>query len=135
MGIDDFLLTSTLNLVIGQRLVRRLCRHCRQPYVPDAEVAQRLALSRQDAGTPQLYRATGCTDCGGVGYSGRTGLLELLELSEPIRRAILARSDANTIERAATDLGMRTMFRHGVELACRGETSVEEIMRVTRSSD
>jgi general secretion pathway protein E len=70
-----------------------------------------------------------------VGYKGRTGLMELLELSEPVRRAILARADANAIEQVATELGMRTMFRHGIELARRGETSVEEIMRVTRSSD
>ncbi len=137
MGIDDFLLTSTLNLVIGQRLVRRLCRHCRQPYVPEPQLLQRLAAGAAGAGAAvsQLYRAGGCTDCGGVGYSGRTGLLELLELSEPVRKAVLARSDANEIERVATDLGMRTMFWHGVELACRGETSLEEIMRVTRSSD
>jgi general secretion pathway protein E len=135
MGIDDFLLTSTLNLVIGQRLVRRLCSHCRQPYVPKAELVQRLGLRGKDAAVSQLYRAGGCTNCGGVGYSGRTGLLELLELSEPVRRAVLARSDANAIEKVATDLGMRTMFWHGVELARRGETSLEEIMRVTRSTD
>jgi general secretion pathway protein E len=116
MGIDDFLLTSTLNLVIGQRLVRRLCAACRTAYEPTAEVIDRFGLAdgRQ---TPTLYHAVGCSLCGGVGYSGRTGLLELLELSEPVRRAILARADAGTIERQATDLGMRTMFRHGLELA------------------
>ena len=135
MGIDDFLLTSTLNLVIGQRLVRRLCPDCRQSYMPDAQVLQRLSLHSESLRPLQLFRAAGCAACGGVGYAGRTGLLEVMELSEPVRRAILARSDANTIERVATELGMRTMFRHGVDLACRGETSLEEIMRVTRSSD
>jgi general secretion pathway protein E len=138
MGIDDFLLTSTLNLVIGQRLVRRLCQRCRQPYEPDSELAKRLALPEgpEAAGSQLvLYKAGGCTECGGVGYTGRTGLLELLELSDPVRRTILAHADANAIEKVATDLGMRTMFRHGIELACSGETSVEEIMRVTRSSD
>jgi general secretion pathway protein E len=133
MGIDDFLLTSTLNLVIGQRLVRRLCRTCRAAYQPDAELVARLALPSH--GRESLYRAVGCNDCANVGYAGRTGLLELLELSEPVRRTILARADASAIEKVATDLGMRTMFRHGIELACRGDTSVEEIMRVTRSSD
>jgi general secretion pathway protein E len=132
MGIDDFLLTSTLNLVIGQRLVRRLCRNCREAYQPDTELTERLALP---ADARSLYRAVGCTKCAHVGYAGRTGLLELLELSEPVRRTILARADAGAIEKVATDLGMRTMFRHGIELACGGETSVEEIMRVTRSSD
>jgi general secretion pathway protein E len=135
MGIDDFLLTSTLNLVIGQRLVRRLCPLCRQPYEPENDWAERFGLSGCETHPPQLFRAVGCGPCGGVGYAGRTGLLELLELSEPIRRAVLARADAGAIERAATDLGMRTMFRHGLELAVRGETSLEEILRVTRASD
>ena len=112
-----------------------MCGECRQPYEPDTELAQRLGLSGSGAASHILYRSGGCADCGGVGYVGRTGLLELLELSEPVRRAILTRSDANAIEKVATDLGMRTMFRHGVDLACRGETSVEEIMRVTRSGD
>ena len=134
MGIDDFLLTSTLNLVIGQRLVRRLCTACRRPYQPDEALLRRIAGSAEPANTI-LYQAVGCSVCGGIGYSGRTGILELLELSEPVRSSILARADANTIEKVATELGMRTMFRHGVELARQGETSVEEIMRVTRSSD
>lgn len=132
MGIDDFLLTSTLNLVIGQRLVRRLCPHCRGAFEPESDVARRFGLSSHDGRALQLFRAVGCELCGGLGYSGRTGLLELLEQSEPIRRVILARGDANAIERAATDSGMRTMFRHGVELAQRGETSIEEVIRVTR---
>lgn len=77
----------------------------------------------------------GCSHCEGVGYGGRTGLLELLELSEPVRRAVLARADASTIEKEATDLGMRTMFRHGLVLATRGQTTLEEVLRVTRASD
>jgi general secretion pathway protein E len=133
MGIDDFLLTSTLNLVIGQRLVRRLCIECRRAYQPDAALLRRLS-GEAGAASTALYHAVGCSACGGVGYSGRTGILELLELSEPVRSAILSRADANMIEKVATGLGMRTMFQHGVELACRGETTVEEIMRVTRSS-
>ncbi len=135
MGIDDFLLTSTLNLVIGQRLVRRLCLHCRESYQPASEIIEKFASPLGEANRPQLFRAVGCKQCGGVGYIGRTGLLELLELSEPVRRAILARADAGTIEREAVCLGMRTMFRHGLELAVRGETTLEEILRVTRTSD
>jgi general secretion pathway protein E len=135
MGIDDFLLTSTLNLIIGQRLVRRLCTECRQSYEPTAEVVERFALARMASAARVLFRAVGCARCGGVGYAGRTGLLELLELTEPVRRAILARDDAGTIEKEATDLGMRTMFKHGLELAVRGDTTLEEILRVTRASE
>jgi general secretion pathway protein E len=134
MGIDDFLLTSTLNLVIGQRLVRRLCAACRTAYEPTAEVIDRFRLAK-GLQSPVLYHAVGCSLCSGVGYSGRTGLLELLELSEPVRRAILARADAGAIEKEATDLGMRTMFRHGLELASRGNTTLEEVLRVTRASE
>jgi general secretion pathway protein E len=70
-----------------------------------------------------------------VGYTGRTGLLELLEFSEPIRRAVLSKADAGSLETTAISLGMRTMFRHGLELASRGATSLEEVLRVIRSSD
>jgi general secretion pathway protein E len=135
MGIDDFLLTSTLNLVIGQRLVRRLCSECRVPYRPSNEVRDKFFSAASGTVCDELYRATGCPQCAGTGYAGRTGLLELLELPEPVRRAILSRADAGAIERAATDLGMRTMLRHGLELSCRGETTLEEILRVTRVSD
>jgi general secretion pathway protein E len=135
MGIDDFLLTSTLNLVIGQRLVRRLCASCRDPYEPTTEVVDRFKLAGEGHRRPVLYHTVGCALCGGVGYAGRTGLLELLELSEPVRRAILARADAGAIEREATNLGMRTMFMHGLELARRGETTLEEVLRVTRASE
>jgi general secretion pathway protein E len=134
MGIDDFLLTSTLNLVIGQRLVRRLCAACRDPYEPTPEVVDRFKLAGEGR-RPILYHTVGCALCGGVGYAGRTGLLELLELSEPVRRAILTRADAGAIEREATNLGMRTMFMHGLELAQRGDTTLEEVLRVTRASE
>ncbi len=135
MGIDDFLLTSTLNLVIGQRLVRRLCTRCREAFDPSAELLHSFFSKGADSNCGQLYRPLGCPQCSGTGYAGRTGLLELLELSEPVRRAILARADAGMIEKAATDLGMRTMLQHGLELARRGETTIEEILRVTRASD
>jgi general secretion pathway protein E len=135
MGIDDFLLTSTLNLVIGQRLVRRLCVDCRAPYEPAGDIIDRFSLIPTGAGAPVLFRAVGCQRCGGVGYAGRTGLLELLELSEPVRRAVLARADAGAIEKEAIALGMRTMFRHGIALAMRGDTTLEEVLRVTRISE
>jgi general secretion pathway protein E len=135
MGIDDFLLTSTLHLVIGQRLVRRLCAMCRTPYVPSSEIINRFALDTIGTGPPTLFHAAGCSACAGLGYVGRTGLLELLPLSEPVRRAVLARADAASIEKEAMALGMRTLFQHGLALASRGETLLEEVLRVTRTSD
>jgi len=133
MGIDDFLLTSTLNLVIGQRLVRRLCEHCRESYCPDPEVICRYQLDKRSETAPRMFVAKGCGLCSD-GYKGRTGLLELLELNEPIRRSILARDDAFTIESTAVGLGMRTLFQHGLDLALQGQTTLEEVVRVTRTS-
>jgi general secretion pathway protein E len=134
MGIDDYLLTSTLNLIIGQRLVRRLCGFCRTPYRPTEQIVDRFGLSTSTtAGVPDLYRAPGCTDCAGTGYQGRTGLLELLDPSPAVQQLILTRADANTIEREAVRLGMKTMFQHGLELAHSGITSLEEVLRVTRA--
>ncbi len=130
MGIDDFLLTSTLNLVIGQRLVRRLCEQCRDPYAPSAEVLRHFGL---DEPIERLYHPRGCKRCEGTGYQGRTSILELFALTDPIQKLILSRADANALEGAAVEAGMRTMFRHGIERAMDGTTTLEEVLRVTRA--
>ena len=133
MGIDDYLLTSTLNLIIGQRLVRRLCKHCRIPYRPSQQVVERFGLTGWNtAEEDSLYRAQGCEQCAHVGYQGRTGLLELLDPTEAIQQLILSRADAGAIEREAVRLGMRTLFQHGLALARTGQTTLEEVLRVTR---
>lgn len=127
MGIDDYLLTSTLHLVLGQRLVRKLCAECKEPYTPSAEALERMGALP----SPLWFRATGCSACSGTGYKGRTTLIEALPMSNVIRDKVLDRADANAIEEAAVALGMRTLFSHGLERARRGETSIEEVRRVT----
>jgi general secretion pathway protein E len=127
MGIDDYLLTSTLHLVLGQRLVRRLCSECKEPYAPPEEVLDRLGI----ADCPVWFRATGCTECHGNGYKGRTTLIEALLVSDVIRSKVLEHADANLIERTAVDQGMRTLFGHGLVRVRAGETSIEEVRRVT----
>ncbi len=129
MGIDDYLLTSTLHVVLGQRLLRRLCLQCRDSYVPSPELRARFALA--DAIDRVWYRARGCSACRGTGYRGRTSILEALRLSEGVRAAILARADAHTIEKVAVSEGMRTMFQHGLQRVGEGTTSLEEVLRVT----
>jgi general secretion pathway protein E len=121
MGIDDYLLTSTLHLIIGQRLVRKLCERCREPYDPP-----------QDARGP-WYRAVGCSACQG-GYKGRTTIIEGLPMSDAVRAKVLARSDAHQIEQVAISEGMRTMFAHGMERVQAGLTTLEEVLRVTNLS-
>ena len=130
MGIEDYLLTSTINGVLAQRLVRRLC-HCRQPYRPTAALAERLGLG---AGEATLYRPVGCEDCDGTGYQGRTMILELMALDEAIHPLILRHADAREIRSESVRAGMRTMYAHGMLKALDGLTSVEEVIRVTREA-
>jgi general secretion pathway protein E len=129
MGIDDYLLTSTINAIAGQRLIRRLCVECRMERdVPDA-VRQRFGLPPQ---TASLYAARGCDACEGTGYRGRTSIIEIFTLDADLQRLVLERADARALEAAAVERGMRTMFRHGVERVLAGETTLDEILRVTR---
>jgi general secretion pathway protein E len=128
MGIDDYLLTSTINAVLGQRLVRRLCG-CRMPYRPTAALADRLGIRDGEA---MLYRPIGCKNCGGTGYRGRTMILELMAVNETIHPLILRHADAREIQSEAVRAGMRTMYAHGIIKALEGVTTVEEVIRVTR---
>ena len=135
MGVEDYLLTSTVNGVVAQRLVRTLCGDCREPRPVLPEMAEQLQLGRVTNSDPiTLYQAAGCEHCNGSGYLGRTGLLELLVLSDPIRRLILQRAEAHEIKRAAVDAGMRTMYRDGVYKVLAGPTTLEEVLRVTRDT-
>lgn len=133
MGIEGYLVTSTLNGVVAQRLVRRLCPHCRELYAVVPELARELRLPQYDGtAPPRLYRAVGCAACSGSGYRGRAAILEVLTLSEPIRRLVLQHADAHTIAAAAQADGMRTLYQDGVDKALAGITSMEEVLRVTQ---
>jgi general secretion pathway protein E len=128
MGIDDYLLTSTLQVVLGQRLVRKLCAQCKEAYEPSKDVLARLSVLQE---SPTWYRANGCVQCQGTGYRGRTTIIEALTLSDAIRSQVLSRSDANIIERIAIEEGMRTLFGHGLERVATGITSIDEVRRVS----
>jgi general secretion pathway protein E len=128
MGIDDYLLTSTLHVIVGQRLVRRLCAECRQPFEPEPEVRARFDIATRES---VWYRAQGCSACRGMGFRGRTTILEVLRMTDTVRAKVLARADAHEIEKAAVGEGMRTMMRHGIERVEAGVTTIEEVLRVT----
>jgi general secretion pathway protein E len=132
MGIDDYLLTSTLHVILGQRLVRRLCVQCREPFTPSGEVLARFNLNADRE--QRWYRARGCSACQNTGFRGRTAILEALRLSDGVRSKVLARADAHTIERVAIEEGMRTMLGHGLERVRTGMTTIEEVLRVTSLS-
>src|SRR6185437_2767607 len=125
MGVEDYLVTSTVNGVLAQRLVRKLCPHCCVAYRALPELAVHLRLPA-NGGEPTLYRARGCERCQGSGYFGRIAVLEFLPLSDEIRRLVLHRATAQDIHRAAVGEGMRSMYEDGLDKALRGVTSIEE---------
>ncbi len=129
MGIEGYLLTSTINGVLGQRLVRRLCPGCRAAYAPTPDLAARLGLPLPGA---TLYRAAGCDACRGTGYRGRTMILELMVISDPIRALVLRHAEAREIQAEAVRGGMQSMYAHGLRKALAGETTIEEVVRVIR---
>ena len=127
MGVEPFLITSTLNAVLAQRLVRRLCPDCREPFTPTSEMFE--ALGVEHVGFERLWRPTGCPACGHSGFAGRIAVLELLVVSEETERLVLARAEAREIQSAAQ---MRTMLEDGLAKAEAGLTTLEEVLRATR---
>ncbi len=132
MGVEDYLIVSTVNAILAQRLVRRLCVACRQPYEVSDVLASRLGLTLQ---APEIFfQAHGCEMCGGTGYRGRTTLLEILPMNDAIRRLVLDHASSGDIRAAAMAAGMRTMLAHGLEKARVGLTSLEEVLGATRNA-
>ena len=133
MGIEDYLLTSTLNGVAAQRLVRTLCPHCREAYEPLPELVVKLGLNELSPGVSLvLYRARGCPECGQTGYRGRSCIVEILPVSNAIRQAVLKSADSSALQRIAAAEGMQSMRTHGLKKALAGTTTIEEVLRVTR---
>jgi general secretion pathway protein E len=133
MGVEDYLLASSLLGVMAQRLVRNLCRHCRRPV--------EMAIPSRANGAPvngngdvptAVYEATGCDECASTGYRGRNGIFELLMVNEGVRQLILKRSSADIIKNCAVQQGMRTLREDGWRKVREGATSVSEVLRVTQ---
>ena len=133
MGVEPFLISSTLEGIMAQRLVRTLCKHCREPYMPsDEEVPVDFPLEDYTAGQP-IYRAKGCRQCRGTGYAGRLGIYELLVSNDEIRVLASERRSTNEIRKAAIANGMRTLRQDGWLKVARGVTTIEEVLRVTKA--
>jgi general secretion pathway protein E len=132
MGVERYLITSTVNGVLSQRLVRRLCGHCRRPVELPADVIVRTGLGRfLGAGQP-VYSAPGCTHCRGTGYWGRAAIHELLVVDEAVREAILRGDDASRLQEAARGGGLVSLYEDGLRKVAAGVTSLEEVLRVTQ---
>ena len=133
MGVEDYLLTSTLSAIAGQRLVRTLCPRCKQAYAPDPDLIARLGLTPEGTGEPvQLWRPVGCPACDGAGFKGRTTIFELLIVTDAIRHLVMAHAEARAIQAAAVGEGMVTMYQNGLAKARAGLTTIDEVLRATR---
>jgi general secretion pathway protein E len=134
MGVEPFLVASSLIGVLAQRLVRVICPNCKEPYSPSAgEESYFLNSSIPESNSPfKLYRGKGCDACLGKGYLGRTGIFELLVVDESVRQIISLKADAMKIRNAAVSGGMRTLRSDGLEKALQGVTTLEEVLRVTQ---
>ncbi len=135
MGMEPFLLASSVNAIQGQRILRKLCQHCRYPYAPPQEVAENIAQvlgPLAPRNQLQLYKGKGCTECGGLGFSGRVGIYEVLVVSDKIMRLTLERASAGDIEKQAVSEGMMTMKQDGYLKVLEGITTLEEVLRVAQ---
>lgn len=131
MGVEPFLISSTLEAVLGQRLLRSICRQCRTTYKPSETLLAELGISRQDIGDKQFFYGKGCDACNNTGYKGRKGIYELLRITDPIRELINERAPTVTLKQKAIERGMVTLRQDGLRSIFAGDTTVEEVLRYT----
>lgn len=131
MGVEPYLISSTLEAVLAQRLVRVICMNCKTAYTPEDALLEQLGLKRQDIGDRQFYFGEGCHACNQTGYHGRKGIFEYLTVTDPIREMINERSPTIQIKNRAVELGMRTLREDGIANVLDGYTTVEEILKYT----
>jgi type IV pilus assembly protein PilB len=135
MGVEPFLVGSAIDCVVAQRLARRLCERCKEPYSASLDILEaagwgRDELAAMDVSTAELFRAKGCNQCGKTGYAGRFAIHEVLLINEEVERLIVNHGHGDQIKRAAVESGMITLRQAGLAEAWRGRTSVEEVLRV-----
>ncbi len=131
MGVEPFLISSTLQAVLAQRLVRTICKNCRVAYEAGEGVLSEMGLTKEDTQDRPFYYGKGCAECNETGYRGRKGLYELLVVTEPVRELINLRAPSGVIRAKAEELGMRTLRQDGIRNVLDGLTTVEEVLKYT----
>ncbi len=131
MGVEPFLISSTIEAVLGQRLLRSICSNCRASYEPKRNVLDQLALNRSDLGENKFYYGRGCDACNQTGYKGRKGIYELMKITDPIRELINQRAPTVMLKQKAIELGMVTLRQDGLRSVFAGDTTVEEVLKYT----
>ena len=132
MGVEDYLLTSTVIGILAQRLVRKLCPHCKEPYQALPEMVTQLGMHKlTGGGDVTLYHAKGCPQCKNTGFMGRFCILEMLPMSDPLRTLVMKHATSNELKAEAQREGMVSMYEDGMR-GVAGHTTFEEVLRVTR---
>ncbi len=135
MGIVPFLISSTLNCVVAQRLIRKICNDCKQPYEATPDVLEELNIQTQNGEPVMLYRGGGCSTCSNTGYKGRMAIHEVLILNEEFRKGVFQRKSAVELKKIARQDGMQTLRECGVKKVLKGLTTVEELLRIAHEDE
>ena len=135
MGIEPFLVASSVEAVMAQRLVRTICSHCKTEQTVDAQYLRRIGFPEEEIGSAKFWHGAGCEDCRQLGYQGRKGIYELLIVTEAIRPLIMNRANATAIAQRAMEAGMRTLRTDGWNKVRNGESTIEEVLRVTQMEE
>ncbi len=131
IGVQPFLVSSSIQAIMAQRLVRTICKNCKEPYDPPQHELRAAGLSPEDAAGLTFYRGAGCAECQGTGYKGRIGIFELMEMDSEIREMAFHKVATNRIRDQAIASGMRTLMQDGIRKVIKGVTTIEEVLRIT----
>ena len=131
MGVEPFLISSTLDAVLGQRLLRSICPDCRTAYQPNESLLAELDLSLDKIGDRRFYYGKGCENCNRTGYRGRKGIYELMKITDPIRALINERMPSVILKQKAIEHGMVTLRQDGIRSMFEGNTTIEEVLKHT----
>jgi type IV pilus assembly protein PilB len=131
MGVPTFLITATVEAILAQRLVRRICSQCREPTKPSEEMLYELGATAEEVAGQNFYRGRGCDVCNNTGYKGRVGLFELMLLNDQLREMVMENSPADELRKVAKDNGMIPLRDYGMEFVYEGVTTLDEVMRET----
>jgi general secretion pathway protein E len=132
MGMENFLISSSLIGILAQRLVRINCTHCLEPYNPEPGMLEQMGIPEDEMGTVKIFQSRGCENCANTGYRGRVGIYEFLPITDEIRKLILEKADSNTIKEIGRRFGMKTLREAGWDKVRSGKTTISEVLRVTQ---
>ena len=132
MGMENFLISSSLIGILAQRLVRINCTHCLEPYNPEPGMLEQMGTPEDEMGTVKIFQSRGCENCANTGYRGRAGIYEFLPITDEIRKLILEKADSNTIKETGRRFGMKTLREAGWDKVRSGKTTISEVLRVTQ---